>query len=175
MRFRNTLAAILWLTLAVAVAFGQTPAPTEREDVFGAGASYNSSPEAIPSAAGTIMYAHRVSEGLYSFTIVDIFAQAKDFTDPATGAVTSKYQITTTPTTGVAQHLRDIAGAKIYVIATVGAAAGGSQVGWAYSTGGAAYIGLGKGWCLIPNIRLMKSSLSGDYQGIFGIMFGWGK
>lgn len=162
--------AILWLTLAATAVFAQAPLE-ERQDVFGAGGSYNSSPTAVPSVAGTIMYAHRVSAGLYSFTLVDIFATP----NPNTAAGASTFVITTAPTTGLAQHTRDIGKVKLYVLGTVGAAAGGSNVGWAYSAGGAAYIGLGKGWCLIPNIRMLKSSLSGEFQGIFGIMFGWGK
>ncbi len=173
MLLRRVLTAILLVALALPLAMAQNSAE-ERQDVFGAGGSYNSSPAAIPSFAGAVMYAHRVSPGLYSFTLVDIFAQTALVKD-ATGAEVSKYQITTAPTTGLAQHLRDIGKVKVYVLGTIGAAAGGTQIGWAYSTGGAAYIGLGKGWCLIPNLRMMKSSLSGDYQGIYGIMIGWGK
>lgn len=177
MNFRyldRACAAILWLALAAIIASAQpaTPAPPEeRRDVFGAGGSYNSSPTAVPNFAGTIVYAHRITAGLYSFTLVDIFAQP----NPAPVEGASTFVITTTPTTGLAQHTRDIGKVKLYVLGTIGAAAGGSQVGWAYSAGGAAYIGLGKGYCLIPNIRMLKSSLNGEFQGIFGIMFGWGK
>ena len=172
MHSRTVFSVILWLLLGLSVAFAQAPAPAERQDVFGAGASYNSSPTAVPSVAGTIMYAHRVSDGLYSFTLVDIFAM------PNPNAATpgaSSFVITTTPTTGIAQHTRDIGKVKIYVIGTIGAAAGGNEVGWAYSAGGCAYIGLGKGWYAMPNVRMLKSSLNGEFQGIFGIMFGWGK
>lgn len=168
---RRVLTAILWLAIALPFAAAQQPALEERQDVFGAGGSYNSSPAAVPSFAGTIMYAHRVSQGLYSFTLVDVFAMP----NPAPVEGGSSYVITTTPTTGLAQYLREIGGVKTYAIGTVGASAGGSQLGWAYSAGGAAYIGLGKGWCLIPNLRLLKSSLNGEFQGIFGVMIGWGK
>jgi hypothetical protein len=174
MNLRHALTAILWLAIALPFAAAQQPAISEeREDVFGAGGSFNSSPTAVPSFAGALMYAHRISAapGLYSFTLVDIFAMP----NPAPVEGGSTYIITTTPTTGLAQYTRSIGGVKIYALGTIGASAGGSQLGWAYSAGGAAYVGLGKGWCLIPNIRLLKSSLNGEFQGIFGLMLGWGK
>jgi hypothetical protein len=142
----------------------------EKEDLFAAGGSFSQT--GTPQFAADILYAHRVSAGLYSFTIVDIFAQS-NAPDPAVPNA-PKFTITTAPTTGVAQHVRDVGPVKLFVIATVGGAAGGTHVGWSYTTGGAAIIPVTKNFSAILNFRALKSSL-GDVQGIYGVAIGWGK
>jgi hypothetical protein len=177
MRLKTAATSLLLFLFSLACIpplFSQTASPPvtppELTEVFAAGGSWNQNGN--PQFAFTVFNAHRVSTGLFTFSVVDVFALTNP-TPLAPGQ--SKYSITTTPTTGVAQHLRDFGKVKIYVIATVGAAAGGSRVGWAYTTGGCAYIGLGKGLSIIPNFRTVKTSLSGDFQGIYGVAFGWGK
>lgn len=147
-----------------------TPPLVEFTEVFAAGGSWNQT--GSPQFCFTAANAHRITTGVYSFTAVDVFA----LTNPTPLLPNqAKYTITVTPTTGIATQIRSFGKVRLFGIGTIGAAAGGSQVGWAYSAGGFAYIPLGKGFSVIPNFRTVKTSLSGEFQGILGVMIGWGK
>lgn len=132
-------------------------------DVVGGGASFNQYSE--PQISGNLIYAHKVSEGLYSFNLVDL-----------TSKTAEPFTVTTSITTGLAQYVRTIGRARVYVVGTFGVSAGGEDVGSAFSSGGAAVIPLGsKGWCLLPNVRVLKSSLTSEFQAVYGLSFGWGQ
>jgi hypothetical protein len=131
-------------------------------DYLAAGASY--SKNAVPATSLNILVARRIGTSLYSFTLMDVLPKS---TQTATAMVSI--------TTGLGQKIREIGPVKIFLVASIGGAAGGQDIGWSYSTGGCLIIPLGKGGIsLMPNFRALKTSIS-DYQGIFGIMIGFGK
>lgn len=143
----------------------------EVKELVAAGGSYSQT--AAPQFSGTLLYAHNISAGLYSFTVIDVFA--RPVTPDPLITNSPSYAITTSTTTGIAQFLRSVGPARVYVVATIGTAAGGTNVGWAYTTGGCAYIPIGKrGWSLVPSFRALKSSI-GEMQGIYGLAIGWGR
>ena len=152
-------ALLLCLSLSCAPLLAQEPF----KDLFAAGGSWNT--QGSPQVNGMTLYAHQLGTGLYSFTLTDITPVQ----------LRPRVVITTNMTTGLAQHLRNFAFARIYVLATAGVGAGGENVGFAYSAGGAAVIPLGKsGLCLLPNIRVLKNTLS-EFQGIYGLALGFGQ
>lgn len=145
------------LAVCVAAALAQT-APA---DFVAAGASYNQG--GSPAIAGTAAYGHLLSDGLYSFTAIDILPTSfKPFTTQ------------TAITTGIGKRFFTVAGIPVYALATAGASTTGIATGWTWTTGGAAVINLGKGWVLIPNARPAKSSVGG-WAYVYGILIGWGK
>ena len=130
-------------------------------DFFGMGMSWN--PYSAPEVTGNALYAHLITAGTYSFTLMDITSkQVRPFVPMATF------------TSGIAQHVRDLGPAKIFWVGTVGVSAGGNNVGWTWTTGGAVSFALGKGWVVMPCVRVLKSSVS-EFQGVAGLIFGWGK
>jgi hypothetical protein len=85
------------------------------------------------------------------------------------------FTVTTSITTGVAQHIKTVGIARIFLLTTAGVAAGGDNVGYSWTAGGAVAIPIGKkGWAVVPMVRVIKSSLT-DFQGIYGVNVGWGK
>lgn len=174
------LAAILVLMV---MAFATLPVfaqgSTEVKDFVAAGVNWNQ--YAAPQVNGSLMYARNISGGTYSFTMMDIFSKTMQ-----------PFTVTTSITTGVGQHIKDIGIVRIYGLTTIGVAAGGAvsssdvpaaesskedkaTVGWAWTGGFALPIPIGKkGWCLMPTVRFIKSSFS-DFQGIYGVSIGWGK
>ena len=132
-------------------------------NIYGAGVSYNAG--ASPAIAGSALYARLVAgTGTYAFTQVDALpASIKPFT------------VTTNVSVGVAQKLATIAGIPIYVPASAGVSFNGTNAGWAWSGGGMAVVKV-KGALVMPNVRFMKSSVSGGagYGVIAGCLFGWG-
>ena len=173
-RFSPILVCLLLFLFSICTipALAQAPpAPdTDKTELVGAGGSYNQT--GIPQFSLNVYYGHKVAVNLYSFTFVDIFARTLDTT--GLPANSPRFSITTAPTTGLAQKLRDIGPIKVYVLGTIGGAAGGTNVGWSYTTGGFAYIPIRKDYHIILNFRALKSSIT-EVQGIYGVAFGWGK
>ena len=150
--------AMLFL-LAAGLMFGQTA------NVAAVGVSVN--PSASPKVAGTGLYAKLVSgDGTYLFTIIDALpASAKPFT------------VTTNVGGGVAQKVATIQGVPVYVPTSVGVSWTGKNLGWSWNTGGMAVIKVKGEVRIMPNVRVLKSSISGadtGYQVIGGVLFGWG-
>jgi hypothetical protein len=172
MKTRKSLGALALASLLLVSAaplYSQTAEPVR--DLVAAGASWNQYTQ--PQVSGNLMYAHQVSGGTFSFSLVDI--TAKTVTDVGSdGKPVTRFATMTSVSTGLAQYLKSIGPARIYVVSTVGVSAGGESVGGTWTAGGAAVIPIGsKGWCLMPNLRVLKSTVS-EFQGIFGIAIGWG-
>ena len=53
----------------------------------------------------------------------------------------------------------------------------GTNTGWQWNAGALASIKLKNNWFVMPNVRLLKSSVSNGagYQPIVGVLFGWGQ
>ena len=121
-----------------------------------------------PQVSGFLAYGQPLAKasGTYSFTVLDIVSKtAHPFTT------------TIVTTTGLAQFTRNLGGASIYVLGTVGAASGGSNVGMAWTSGGLAWIPISKGgFALMPNLRVISSSINQGkaFQLVAGIGLAWG-
>jgi hypothetical protein len=144
-----------------------SPLPDEPvTNIYAAGISFNSS--GSPSIAGTGLYARLISDGTgtYAFTVVDALpASVKPFT------VTSSFGA------GIAQKVFTVGNVPIFVPTSAGISYNGSNTGWAWSTGALAAVKIKNNWRIFPNVRIVKSSVSGGtgYQPIVGILFGWGQ
>ena len=117
--------------------------------------------------AATGLYARPLVEkiGFYSFTVVD-----------AVPTSTRPIEVTLNFSSGVAQRLTTIRGVGLYVPLAAGYSQTGESKGWSWTTGGLASIKL-KGSCyLMPNARVVKSSVTNNsgYQFIAGVLFGTG-
>jgi hypothetical protein len=154
------------LTLFVSLAacgFAQDALPA---NVYAGGISYNVG--GSPAIAGTGLYAHLISDGsgTYAFTVVDALPiSVKPFT------VSTNFGV------GIAQKLFTIAKVPVFVPTSAGISYNGTNTGWAWSTGALASFKIKNNWRVMPNVRLVKSSVSnGDgYQPIVGVLFGWGQ
>lgn len=148
------------LILSVALALGQTPV----NNLAMVGVSAN--PGATPIVAGTGLWARLVKAdtGTYAFAVVDALPTS-----------VQPFVVTTQVGTGIAQRLVTINGVVDLVIPTAaGISWTGTNVGWAWSSGGAAVVHWGR-FRILPNVRFVKSSVSGaGYQVIAGALFGWG-
>lgn len=148
------------LCLFCIAVLAQQPTPSN----FGAaGISYL----AGGSVAGTGLYAHQLSAGMYAFTVVDAV--------PSVGL--KPFTVNTQPAVGIAQRVFSIAGVPVFVPTAAGVSFNGSNTGWAWSTGALGIVPLkaDSPWKILPSARLVKSSISGSgYQVIVGIAIGWG-
>jgi hypothetical protein len=154
------LVAVVLLSLC---AFGQDTLPT---NIYAAGMSYNVG--ASPAIAGTGLYARLVSDGsgTYAFTVVDALPiSVKPFT------VSTNFGI------GIAQKLFTISKVPVFVPTSAGISYNGVNTGWAWSTGALASIRVKGNWRVMPNVRIVKSSVSNGagYTPIVGVLFGWGQ
>jgi len=133
------------------------------ENFVAAGASWNQ--YASPQIAGSLLYAKRLGadDSTYSFNYVDLISKN-----------TEQFSTATSITAGIAQKLLVLGKAKVYGTTGVGIMAGGENIGYSWTAGGAVAIPLGKGFQVLPNVRVIKSSLT-DFQAIYGLMIGWGK
>lgn len=157
-------ALILVSFLVIAVSPGR--AQSLPNNIYAAGASYN--PGGSPSASGTALYAHLISNdlGTYGFTVFDAFpVSAKPFT------------VNTNVGGGVAQKVFTIGKIPIFVPTNAGISFNGKNTGWSWSTGGMASIKLKGNWRIFPNARWQKSTVSNGsgVQLIAGVLLGWGK
>jgi hypothetical protein len=136
-------------------------AKAEYKEVIAGGASFN--PYAAPNTSVSFLYAHQLREGTYSFNMIDIVSITKQ---PFTVGISA--------TPGIAQHVLTFNGIRVYGVGTLGAVVGGTgDASYSLSGGGTAAIGLGKGFMLMPNFRVLKNGLT-DRQYVGGIMLAWG-
>ena len=135
-------------------------------NIYGAGASYNQN--GVPSIAGTGLYAHLVSPtlGTYAFTVIDVL--------PNTQKV---FTISTNIGVGVTQKLFTVKSIPVFVPSSVDVSVTGSNTGWAWTTGGAVVVHVKGDWYVLPNIRLVKSSVTNGtgYQTVVGALMAWGR
>lgn len=158
---------ILALILAIGGGFQAARAQELFKDLVAGGVAYN--PQGAPQVTGTALYAKQISQGLYSFNLIDITPVYDSM------ARLGVKTLTMNATSGLAQHLRDIGPARVYIVATAGLGSSSEATGFAYSAGGAAVIPIGaRGWCLMPNLRVLKNTQT-DFQAIYGVAVGWGR
>lgn len=160
---KSTITAVFAVLLLSVSAFAQST--TQASNLYAAGVSFNSS--GSPSIAGTGLYAHLLSDnsGTYAFTVVDALpASRKPFT------VTSSFGA------GIAQKVFSIGKVPIFIPTSAGVSYNGTNTGWAWSTGALASIRVKNNWRIMPNVRIVKSSVSNGtgYQPVIGILFGYG-
>lgn len=135
-------------------------------NLYAGGISYNVG--ATPSIAGTALYAHNLDAkanlSTYAFTVIDALpSKLKPFT------------VTTNIGGGVAQDIAHFGKATVWLPTSAGVSWSGKSTGWEWNGGVALTIPIKK-FYLIPNLRFLKSSVSGaDYQPIFGVLFGFGQ
>lgn len=133
---------------------------------YAAGASYN--PGASPSYATTLLLAKAVTvagTSQLAFTVVDVLpVNLKTLT------------VSTNIGIGDAVKLATIAGHTVYAPTSAGISYTGSNTGWNWTTGVAVPVKIraDKSWYAVPNVRVLKSSVSG-YQLVPGVLFGWGQ
>lgn len=160
--------ALLAAFLALPVCAQTTPvAPTSTDpaNLYAVGMSYSQG--AVPSIAGTGMYARKVSDvGTYAFTVMDALpASSKPFT------------VSTNMGVGVAQKVTTIGKVPIFIPVSAGFTYTGTNAGWNWTGGALADFKVKDGYHIMPNVRFVKSSVTGTttYQPIFGIWFGFGQ
>ena len=127
------------LALCSLAAFAQTP-----QNVYAAGVSFNNS--ATPAIAGTGLYARSLNDasGTYAFTVVDALPNTvKPFT------------VTTNFSAGLAQRVFSIGKYPIFVPTAAGLSYTGTNLGWAWSTGGMTSIKLKGNWHIFPSVFQM--------------------
>ena len=172
---------VLSLSVLVALATAQTPTPTPTPvpaNIYAAGVTYN--PGASPSIAGTALYGRRLLDSTFAFTALDALPVLPPTPQPRiVGQPQPGILIDTNVSVGIAQKVLTISGIPIYVPTSAGISWTGNHTGWAWSTGGLAWIPLKKdsGWAIAPHVRLLKSSVSGGagYGVMGGVLLGWGK
>jgi hypothetical protein len=159
-------------------AFAQTQPEPPYNNIVAAGPNYGQS--ASPQITGSVLYGKLLAGGTsptYSFTLIDLSPIKVPALDSKGKAIT-KFSFQTATTTGLAQYLRSIGPAKIYIVGTIGGAAGGNNAGLAWSSGGAVVFRIGKkGFLGMLNLRVLKTNTgpnASDYQGIVGLMLGFG-
>lgn len=155
--------AVAFLALLCStLAFGQQPFT----NVYAGGVSFNSS--ASPRVAGTALYARLLSDGsgTYAFTVADALP---------TGV--KPFSVTANFGAGIAQKLFTLDKVPFFVPTAAGVSINGPNTGWSWNTGILAAIKLKGNWRVMPNVRVLKSSVSGGtgYQPIVGVLFGWGQ
>ena len=166
---RIVLLIALMLAASIALAQNGTQPVTlvpvvPLQNLYALGGSYNI--RAVPSVAGTGLYAHFVTGGTYAFTVVDALPNTvKPFT------VTSNIGL------GVAQRLFAVRGVGVYLPTAAGISWSGANTGWQWNGGAAVMVPLKNNCYLMPTARFVKSSVSSGtgYQPILGVLFAWGK
>lgn len=149
---------LIGITLLLAVTALAQPA----NNLAAAGMSYQ--PGAAPAVAGTGLYAKALAggSGTFAFTVVDALPMTvKPFT------------VTTQIGVGIAQRVATIGKVDVFLPTSAGISYSGTNTGWAWTTGALASITVGAGR-VMPNVRLVKSSVSGGdgYAVIIGVLWG---
>ena len=153
-----------YLILAVLAMLAGLASAQEVTNLYAAGVSYNNA--ATPAIAGSALYAHALGSSTYAFTVVDALPTTfKPFT------------VTTNFSGGIAQKVFTVSGVNFYIPTSAGVSFTGTNTGWAWSTGAMASVKVKGNWRVLPNVRVVKSSVSNGtgYQPIVGLMFGWGQ
>ena len=156
--FKLLLLCVLCASAVNSPAQVQFSLPT---DFVAAGANYNQ--YAAPQVSGLLIYAHQIAPGTYSFSAVDLTSKS-----------VRPFVLQSATTTGLARHIRDMGPARVFAVGTAGLAAGGENLGGAFSAGGAAVFPLRAGWCAIISARVIDTSIA-DRQYAVGLAIGWGK
>jgi len=128
------------------------------ESFAGVGANYT--PELNPPVSGWALYAKKITSTTYSFNVIDI-----------TSKTVKPFTVQTDTSTGVAQWIARFHKVDLFVVGNLGLSAAASNVGLAYSGGGAGVFKIKGKWCGIIPVRVMKSTL-GDFKITFGLGFG---
>ena len=169
MSLKARFAVVSFLLVFALACFAQDPAPPaapEPTSVYALGTSYNAG--GSPAVAGTGLYAHKVNDsGTYAFTVVD-----------ALPATLKPFTVTTNFGFGVAQKVVTLGKVPIYIPTSAGVSWNGNNTGWSWTTGALAAIKYkDTNFRIMPNVRIVKSSVSGGtgYQPIVGVLFGWGQ
>lgn len=162
----KAIISCLLLAFSGILGHAQTAPASGVSNLYVAGGSF--SPGASPAFAGTALYAHSINaSGTYAFTLIDVLPNTfKPFT------------VNTNVGIGIGQKIATIAGLPVFIPTAAGISWNGSNTGWAWTTGAAVPFQLKKSnWYLMPNVRVLKSSVSGGtgYQPILGLLFGWGQ
>jgi hypothetical protein len=147
---------------AMAAAFTSAANTPAQSNIAAFGISYQ--PGASPSVAGTGLYARLLAgTGTYAFTAVD-----------ALPTKLKPFSVTTQYSAGIAQKILSIGGISIYIPTSAGVSYSGANTGWAWTTGALAAVPIKGKWYAMPNVRLVKSSVSGGtgYQVIGGVLIG---
>jgi len=158
---KKTFALVVLILVFAVCSFAQTSAT----NIYAAGVSFNNG--ATPAVAGTALYARLLSDGsgTYAFTVVDALpVSAKPFT------------VSSNIGAGIAQKIFTIGKVPIFIPTSAGVSFNGTNAGWSWTTGALASIKLKGNWRVMPNVRIIKSSISNGagYQPVVGLMFGWG-
>lgn len=159
---KKVILSLASLCLFAITASAQTSNPT---NIYAAGISFNQG--ATPQIAGTALYAHSVSDsGTYAFTVIDALPNTFH-----------PFSVTTSIGAGIAQKVFTIGEVPVYIPTSAGISFNGQNTGWDWSTGALASIKLKGNWRVMPNVRVVKSSVSNGtgFQPIVGLMFGWGQ
>lgn len=120
---------------------------------------------ASPQISCGVSYAYTLSAGTYTFSAFDVTSTT---IHPFTTAVM--------PTTGLAQHMRDIGPISVFILGSVGVLSGGTNTGLAWTAGGVAWVPIGsKGFGLLPNLRVYNSAVTHRNEIVVGVWLGWGK
>jgi len=152
----------LCMLLLASSGMAQTELP---KNIYAGGISYNAS--ASPQIAGTGLYARFLADsGTYAFTAVD-----------ALPTTVKPLVVTTQFSAGIAQKILTIGKVPIYIPTSAGISYNGTNTGWAWTTGALAVVPVKGNWRVMPNLRMVKSSVSqgSGYQVIAGFLLGWGE
>ena len=157
---------LLCLALAVPAAAQTATEPTLPNQWAGAGVFFNQ--YASPQINGTAAYAKKIlGSGTYSFNAVNFLSYE-----------TQPFRVMTTVETGIAQRVTRFGVFEVFALGTLGPATAGNEdgtkLGVAFTGGGFAFAGLGKGWTIGPVLRFVKPTIS-DTQWSLGLMLGWGE
>jgi hypothetical protein len=156
-RFRRFLVMIGLVFLMIApLAAAEAP-----ENFAALGMSWNQ--YAVPQLSGNLLYAKKLGESTYSFNFVDMVSTSM-----------VPFKTATSITTGIGQRFLRIGSVSVYGTTGVGILAGGENVSYSWTSGGAVSIPIGKGFAILPNVRFIKNSVT-ELQWIGGVMIGWGK
>ena len=186
-RIMLVLSLFAFAALATAQTDTATPTPTPTPvavatptpgftNVYAGGVTYNPG----VGVAGTALYGRRLLDSTFAFTVLDaLHVQPTAPLPRIAGQPNPGFMIDTNVSIGVAQKVLTIGGVPIYVPTSAGISWSGNHTGWAWSTGGMAWIPVKKGseWAIAPQVRLLKSSVSGGagYGVMGGVLLGWGK
>ena len=162
----NKLGAILLIAALCPLALrAQTTTPAPIQNFYAGGVAWNQS--ATPAVAGNALYAHLVTgSNTYAFTDLDLLPTS-----------TKPFTLTTNIGAGIAETVYTVGKYRVWIPTAAGISLNGSNTGWQWNTGAAVSIPLKNDFWVLPNVRFLKSNVSGGsgVQPIIGIDFGWGK
>jgi hypothetical protein len=171
---------LLLVLFAPGTLMGQTTDPNPLplySTIFGAGATYGQQDGTLP-LTGNLFLANRLTSAdnftspIYEYTIIDFQPMIIELENGS-----KRLQFLTVTTTGLAPFSRNIGPGVLWLVGTVGGAAGGNVAGLALS-GRAVYtfpFCKKKGILGLANIGYVKTNAGGATATVFGLGVGWGK